>query len=592
MNQFEAISQYNKDNRMKVNPALFARSDEDILRELENVILSCQRHNEYFTIRVESFTVVDDYAEIHSILNKFYEDTTRNKNKNKKRDNQYAYINLKDSDIRLLIVKYFIKDKDEEDYLTVYIEVPRIVEKYYFRISGGLYSALYQIVDGSTYNNATSNAKNPSITLKIIFMATRVYRYFQEMKTTENEVLKVTHYSSRIFNKSISAMKYILAKFGYAGTLGFLGIRDVFITQTDPKRKDWYTFEKSEDLFISAPKILFDNDFVTQSLIACVYRALVPGMPFQEIFGPTFWIRSLGGEFNNTTPEKMLCILNPNDDSIPDTIGKGYSIMDSFESIYDISTKASIRLPEDQKADMYCVMRWMMREFNQLRMKDNLDVSIKKIRCAEYIASLYAMKIAKGIYRVADLNKRASLNNIRKAINTAPNMLMKAMTRCKLINYRTMVNDMDSMSALKFTYKGVSGLGEASSNSIPNIYRTIHPSHLGRIDLDSSSATDPGVTGTICPFADIYDGCFSNYQEPNYWEGEFATTVDEYIKSSNLIQILEFKRDVLNKDVKEEIALAKETNAMMQQLIKPIIFMDDQQEIITVPIEEELYNGE
>ena len=47
-------------------------------------------------------------------------------------------------------------------------------------------------------------------------------------------------------------------------------------------------------------------------------------------------------------------------------------------------------------------------------------------------------------------------------------------------------------------YEVISGIGE-KSNAISNAYRSIHPSHMGRVDLDSSSNSDPGVSGTICP---------------------------------------------------------------------------------------------
>ena len=262
-----------------------------------------------------------------------------------------------------------------------------------------------------------------------------------------------------------------------------------------------------------------------------------------------------------------------------------YYILDSFESIYDISTKESIRLPESEKATTYHVIRWIMREFNALRMKDNLDISIKKIRFAEYIASLYAFKIAQGIYRVSDANKKATVDSIRKAIRTDPNFLLVAITKSKMISYRNMVSDMDSMQALKFTYKGVSGLGENSNQSIPNIYRSIHPSHIGRVDLDASSDGNPGITGTICPFTPIYNGFFDDYQEPNSWEQEFMVTMDAYKKARNLKDALIFEENVLGKNKSEDILAARDTISHMQEIISPVIYADEG-EIINVSLED------
>lgn len=573
-NQREIISDFIKNNRPHFNPVYFQRNEDEIITELMNVIHSCERENQYFTIKVHSYRVVDDYDEINDILYNYYEELTKNKPRSKKKDNQYGYINLNESCIRLLIVTYYIKDRSEEDYLDVIIAVPRIVDKYYFKINGIMRSTLFQIVDGSTYNNGTSNAKVPSITLKIIFMATRVTRYHGNLVTTTGEELKTTYYYSRIFNKSVAAAKYILAKYGYYGSLDFLGFNGViFITPNDPEDETMYTFKAVNGAYISSPKFLFDKNVMLQSVITTIYNSMIDGVPFQAIFSRDFWLRSLGTEFSGGGNDRMVAIYE-GDDTVTDTLDKGCSILDSFESIYDISTKQSIRLPEEDKATTYHILRWIMREFNALRLKDNLDISYKKIRFAEYIASLYAFKIARGIYRVSDMNKKATILSIRKAIRTDPNFLLMAITKSKMVSYRNMVSDMDSMQALKFTYKGVSGLGEGSNQSIPDIYRSIHPSHIGRVDLDSSSDGNPGITGTICPYAPTYDGFFEDYQEPNAWESEFMQTMEDYKKALNLKEALEFEHKVLGTDKTEEINVASEVIAAMQQIIKPKIYAD------------------
>ena len=148
-----------------------------------------------------------------------------------------------------------------------------------------------------------------------------------------------------------------------------------------------------------------------------------------------------------------------------------------------------------------------------------------------------------------------------------------------------MVSDMDSMQALKFTYKGVSGLGENSNQSIPNIYRSIHPSHIGRVDLDASSDGNPGITGTICPFTPIYNGFFDDYQEPNSWEQEFMVTMDAYKKARNLKDALIFEENVLGKNKSEDILAARDTISHMQEIISPVIYADEG-EIINVSLED------
>ena len=67
-----------------------------------------------------------------------------------------------------------------------------------------------------------------------------------------------------------------------------------------------------------------------------------------------------------------------------------------------------------------------------------------------------------------------------------------------------MVNDMDSIIAIKYTYKGISGIGERT-NQVSQIYRNVDISHIGRIDPDTSSNSDPGLTGSLCPLTKLYD---------------------------------------------------------------------------------------
>lgn len=576
MTQREAISKI-ADKRARFNPVYFERDEYKIVEELMNVIKSCQRHNDYFTIRVDSFRVVDDYEEINNILFNYYDNMNKNKQKNKKRENQYEYINLNESYIRLIIVRYFIADRNESDYLDVIISVPRIIDNYYFMINGIMRSTLFQIVDGSTYNNATSNAKAPSITMKIVFNAARVTRYYNNYTTTKGEELRLTYYHSAVFSKGVPAVKYIFAKYGYYGALSFLGLSEVIsITREDINIDNWYTFKISDDKFLNAPKFIIDNNLMAQSVVASLLNMVVPDIQYETIFDDKFWVRSLGLDFSGGGIDRLLSVLYPKNNTLigSDTLEKGYSILDSFENIFDISTKKSIKLPECDKETTYHIFRWIMREFNALRMKENLNIGFKKIRFAEYIAALYAFKIVLGIYRVSDMGKKATIQSIRRAIRTDPSFLPNAIVKSKMVSYRNMVSDMDSMQALKFTYKGVSGLGEKSNNSIPDIYRSIHYSHLGRLDLDASSDGNPGITGTICPFAPNYDGFFQEYEEPNTWESEFLDVMKEYKKACNLKDALVFEEKVLGIDKSDDIKVAKENVYSMQQVIKPLMNTD------------------
>jgi len=580
MDQAEFIHGYIEKTSDKFNTKLFTRSDEEIIQEIQKIVLSCQRES-FFTIKVKKFRVVEDYREINDILQKYteYLQSKSSSNSRGDEDNRYNFIDLKSSDLKLLIVTYYIAIKDEHDTIDVIIAVPRVVDKFYFRINGSYYSAMYQIVDASTYNNSTSKTAKHSVTLKTTFQPIRIFRNVLEdktaLKTTAKEAVKCVNYDNNTFTKSVETALYILAKMGYYGAMQFLGISNsIFLTEEDPGNPEqYYTFQpkKTANVFINVPRMLFDGNFVIQHMVNTLCANTHKDATLNDMFSTDYWISCLGGNFNLTNSYE-----------------KGLSVIHSLEHIYDINTKEQIHLPMEFKKDVYCILRWMINEYNNLKLKNNLNIMTKKLRCAEYIASIYAAKLSKGIYRLSDQGKRADLSSIRKVIVTNPMFLVTSMTRCQLINFRNIVTDMDSLLALKFTYKGISGIGENGGNAIPEIYKLLDVSNMGVLDPDSSSSTDPGISGSIVPLLKIYgDGYFSEFQEPLTWDEEYAKLYNSYKETRGLTEILEFKKLVLeDKTVSDnDILMARDSEDINRGLVSMVLTEDEEPEYIGLPLE-------
>ena len=562
LNQNQFIRHYNDEHREEFNPLFFYRSDDDIIQELQKVILSCQR-NKHFLIKVESFEVKSGYEEILEELR--IDEMNRNP---KDKDNKYNYISLKESKIKLLIVNYYIRvydgkpdNPDNSKRLRVLIEVPRIVDKYYFQIFGNIYSSTFQIVDGSTYNNTSSNSKTQSVSLKTMFMAVRLYRYKKHIDTVNYGTIPCVFFLSRIFNKPVLILNYLLAQFGIYNLCEALKVYDFRISDKyDPENeKDRYVVKK-HNLYVSLPKYIYENDPVAQSLLYTVYMGIAKESDLSNVFTKDYWVRVLGGSFGNRTEKK------------------GYSILDSLESIYDLSTQSAIRLPYEDKKDIYSILIWAIREFSALRQKDIFDIAFKRLRFPEYIAALYAMKLSKGILRIADSGS-LTIDQIVKAINVYPDYLLKQITADKLVNYNNLVSDADALYALKFTYKGVSGIGEDNNNkgsSVPPAFRRVHPSHLGRVDLDTSSATDPGLSGMLCPLADIYDNSFSDYQEPNTWREKSDELLRGYRELMGYQQAIDFKRELGFEVDNSRAALISESMDIIRDLLSPVTVIENE----------------
>lgn len=522
LNQSAFMRYYNDNNREKFNEELFSRNNQDLIDSLSKIIYSCER-DKYFTLKVLSIRSIMNYEEIYNTLREHVESRRKTGDKS---DNPYDFINIHDSDIMLLEVKYLIRHNgaekqkidgkmvdvvNPETILQVLIALPRFVNKYYFRLNGNYYNTTYQIVDGSTYNNSTANnSKVDSVTDKTMFQPVRIFRMFRDMvNINTGQVERNIIYTSIIFNNHTDAMFYILAAFGLPASMEFLNIHNVQVSQFPITTPGWSCYQK-HNLYVAFPTGCPDP--MVQSFAVTIYDAILKDTNINDLYNQRFWLKILGMAFKNATPEK------------------GLFVLDSIESIYDKITAEDLHLPPELKEDIYMILRWMMREFPSLRAKDNVDVTAKRARISDYIAQAYATKLSTGIHRISDQGKKVTLKSVIRAIYTNPMYLIKETVGMdNLIDYVDMVNDNDATTALKFTYKGISGLGENGA-SVQPVYRHVDPSHIGILDLDVSSTSDPGMSGMICPMTQIFeDGSFSRYDEPNNWEAQYGDIQRNYL---------------------------------------------------------------
>ena len=527
--QAEFMRFFNDNNRERFNDRLFVRNNEDIIRSVTEIIYSCER-DKYFTLKVLSIRPIMNYEEIYNTLR---EHTEQRRKKGDKSDNIYDFINIKDSDIMLLEVIYFIRHNgtekqkingkmvdvtNPEENLQVLIALPRFVRKYYFYLNGNYYNATSQIIDGSTYNNSTaSNSKVDSVTQKTMFQPIKIFRMFRDMiDINTGKVDRNIIYTSIIFNNHLDCMFYILAAYGLMYSMEFLNINNILVSQFPITEDGWSCYNK-HNIYLAMPENCPDP--IVQSLLVTIYDAIGKDTTVNDLYNQRFWLKNLGTMFKNASVEK------------------GLFILDSVESIYDNITRKQLQLPDNMKENIYQIFRWLMREFPALRAKDNVDVTTKKSCIADYIARVYGTKLSSGIHRISDMGKKVTLKNVLKNIYIDPMYVIKfIMCMNNLIDYVDMVNDNDATTALKFTYKGIAGLGE-DGGSIQPIYRYVDPSHIGILDLDVSSTSDPGMSGMICPMTPIYEGgFFSQYQEPNNWEEQYGYLQREYLNRNPNVQ--------------------------------------------------------
>lgn len=544
------------------NDQLFLRSDEAIIDQLEKIIISIQTHG-LFTIKVKGFTVVDNYDDIQVILRKHYERVLKG-SKKAADDNRFNYIDLQESKIKLLIVHYETSYKNERENLDVIIEVPRVMNKFYFFLKGNYYSPMYQIVDASTYNNSSSkkNSKKATITLKTNFQPIRITRFEVSVGDTDGNKYSFTSFSCFAFNKSVPAIVYLFAKYGVVKALENLGLSNyLFISSDNQSNEDICSFcsSKNDKIFINVNRYFMNNPII-QHAVVTLLNMINSSMNFNDLYNTDIWIERLGGGF--VTQNKLQ---------------KGLTILKSFESTLDINIQEQIYLPWKYKKDMFVLLQWLLCEFNNLKMKDTMNITTKKVRCAEYIAAIYAKKLTTNIHRLSNKGKKINLKEIERTINIKPDWLIVEITKSQLVGFRNIVNDMDSFLATKFTYKGISGVGDTNgsngSRSIPNQFRLLDISNMGILDPDASSPSDPGVNGSIIPFLKLNtNGYLSDTKEPITYEQELKELSDEYKKIKGLREVIEFKHNVLddNNVTTEDVAIANQTELVANHVTETL----------------------
>lgn len=571
INQSQFMRLYNDAHREQFNPIFFQRSNDEIMDCMKKVILSCER-DKYFTLKVLDMREIYNYEEIINLL-RDYED--KNKKKSSKSENPYDYIDVKDSDIMLLEVKYLIRHNGTEidqdtnqvicnpwEILTVLIVLPRFTKKYYFRLNGNYYTDIFQIVDGSTYNNITGgkNKKSQCNTFKTMFTPIRMYRMHRDLQDVSGEVVRHTVFTVNInivFNSFTNCMFYLLANYGFNYCCDFLDIHCVQILDKPILDDEHYNFERN-GIYITYPKYCYQDPMV-QAFAVSLLDGINNETKIDDLYDIRYWLINLGSVFKNPSIEK------------------GLFILDALDGTYDLITKDELHLPDDLKADIYMILRWLMREFTYLRAKNNVDVSLKRYRIGEPIAAVYAKKLTTGLNICADLGKKVTLYSVHKHINTIPMYVINnIINMSNLIAYRDLVNDNDGMTALKFTYKGISGLGE-NGTSIQQTYRYVDPSHAGILDLDSSTTSDPGMSGTICPLAKVYPGnSFSEYEEPHFWEEQYKHYQTEWFESHypEKIQPFEFNEPYVPDMTAPRKQIIKE-NLDIDKVICPFVDAND-----------------
>ncbi len=477
------IKDYTNQAEERINYGLMNKDyDDSLVLYIANACKSLEIL-EYITF--DGYEYIEDESKID--INNYI---PPKRSKTKKVDpNKYRYIN--DSRYGEMILRFIIRLKGQESIIRKRILIPVADEDGFYLIKGTKYFLMYQLVDSSTYNTADS------LTLKSL-MAVVLTINSREFKDIDGETYEAPIYRIKTAQNNMRIMLYYFAKMGAEKTLQFFSVNYIvdFVNKPEDKEKNIY-FQINSKLFLEVNRSFFMRYQYVRSIIFMILDISSNRLSIEKINDRFYWIEKLGAS-NNTKKYNFY--------------EKGLSVLTYFDRLIDETTRKVIRIHPQHKENIYTILRWMIQNYNELRKKDNLDLANKRLRCNEYIASLLTRAFSERISRIIGYGRKVTIEQINDIFKFNGDIIIKQLHKSGLLRYDDNVNDMDMFSKLKFTIKGPNSLGNKSENTISVPYRGIHPSFIGRVDINVC-----GIEESIHHLLDVLILTFVVTQTLSHW---------------------------------------------------------------------------
>jgi len=485
----------------------FLRSENDYSFE-ELVVCIMKEYEAIENITLDKYEVINDMDEINMNEHRI------NINYKKKKQND-PIPNFKHiyEDICTEMKFYFtVRTNLEERKIVKSILLPKPMDGF-FLMNNKRAKAIWQLVEASVYTQRGRITLKSRMPLTLYKQANRPMTdidgnpyTFKQYSIAMDSSKKRRGPKARVGkqkNKFLNPLLVLSAKVGIYDTIAFFGVKDaITIVQTvRESAKEKYYYFPLDELFIKVSKELFDNNEFIQSMTGMLYHLSNRDHPvtWENVYDKNYWICRLG-LVGSIAKDKSLTAFKE----------KGKTTLLMFERHLKELTIRSLRLPEAHKENIYCVLRWMMMDYDELKAKDNIDVTTKRIRKNEYIVdSTLGRKISEMINslisKLSD-SRQNDIDSLLELFNYSSCIILNGMRNLSdLIKPDDVVNDCTMLLDLAYSTKGPEALGEKSTKNVILKMRDIHPSFVGIIDPNCTSNSDIGMSGSFTPFVNIYD---------------------------------------------------------------------------------------
>lgn len=227
--------------------------------------------------------------------------------------------------------------------------IPLQDEEGYFYIKNKRYYMIYQMLEKSTYTSSSS------VTLKSLMPIAVKRHIITDVEDVDGNIYSLPYYSVFVFRKEIIILLFYLSK-GLLWCLDYLNVSNVisFIDQLPTNRDPLNLyFGLSSKCYLVVDKKLFNEYPYIQSIVGGFEAICTSRVTLEQLDEPRQWIKKIAN---------------------PANYEKGLSVLKYFNRLLDETTKKVLKLPEYFKEDIYALLKWLMMEFNTLRLKDNCDL--------------------------------------------------------------------------------------------------------------------------------------------------------------------------------------------------------------------------
>lgn len=518
---YKMLSDYCRTFDEKLNLPLINRElDKDLYLYVYEAIKSLEV---FECVKILGYTYNDKESDIR--MQEYQR--TRMSGGNKVKDDPVQIMNIPENRVGELTIHYELSiDVPQEDKTTKIVTkrynknilIPLKDDDGYYTLKGKRYILMYQLVDSTTYSTANS------VVLKSI-MPIPLKRKVKHIHDVDRNPFTVPIYSTTIFKNEINMLLLLFAKMGFTETLIYLSV-DRIITMTDSMNSEdldkYNYFKVNQNLFIKVNRFIFEESLEVKSIVGMLLDCMNNRTLITDVVDHNFWLEKLGYQPNTQQPKFKR--------------DRAKNLLLSADRMMDMTTRRVLNIAPDHKDSMYSALRWMFMNYNDLKNKQIMDITNKRLRDNEYIASLMTSELSSNLYRVMTAVRRPAsrnLNTLEELFSFRGDILINNLYNSGLFKYDDVVNDMDFWNKLKYTIKGPNSQGGSSGKTIATCQRGIDPSFIGRIDTNVVGNSDPGATGVLVPFIQTDGLNISDKKEPEMNQFELLKIIEEAVKNEN-----------------------------------------------------------